>query len=182
MSEFTFGLLYRHDDAERLDSLLDELGFIQDHDALNDAWQVATLDMDAVAMLLEPEAPDWPEEVRQMKKVTLGPLQALSQTAPVLFFYNAVDHGWGYRLCRDGAQTASFDFSYEDDRPDAPIPLAACHPEQFACFGVAPEALQQLNALLDESTLRQSLADGTYFDLVERFKRILGIEEMTWIP
>jgi hypothetical protein len=182
MSEFTFGLLYRHADASVLDPLLDEIAYVNDHDELNEGWHVATVDMDAIGVLFEPESAALPEEVRQMKQATLDPLLALSRQAPVLFFYNAGDHGWGYRLFRAGTQAAAFDFSYEAESPDAAINLAARHPEQFAGFGLTPEAQHRLSDLLDEPALWQALSDGSYFDLVERFKQILGIEEMTWIP
>lgn len=36
----------------------------------------------------------------------------LSAQLPILHFYNAEDHGWGYRLLDQGEVAASFDYSY----------------------------------------------------------------------
>jgi hypothetical protein len=128
MSEFTFGLLYRRQDADALDPLLDDVDFVNDHDSLDDDWHVATLDLEAVSVLFEPQQDDWPEEVLQTKRVVVGALLSLSQTAPLLFFYNAEDHGWGYRLFHQGQECARFDLNYEADYQIAEAILHATHP------------------------------------------------------
>jgi hypothetical protein len=214
MSEFTYGLLYRSSDAAALDPLLDNLAFVNDHDILNDTWHVATLDQDAYGLLAQPEG-TWPEDFDIHTQ-----LQEVSQAAPLLFFYNAEDHGWGYQLLHQGREVACFDLSYEADYFIAEAALKTAHPDQdihqcctadewetahkearasstylsqlrkgrltanpaqFAVFGLAPKALSDLDALLSESSLLHALGGEAFFTLVERFKAILGIEEMSWI-
>lgn len=214
MSEFTFGLLYRGAAADKLDPLLDDLAFVNDHDVLNDAWHVATLDMDACAMLTQ-AGEAWPDELGIRAQ-----LLDVSRTAPLLFFYNAEDHGWGYRLIHQGKEVARFDLNYEADYPIAEGLLKAAHPSQdihqcctsdeweaahqkaraseayltqlregracanpvqFAVFGMSKETLAELDTQLSESSLLSTLEGEGFQDPVERFKVILGIEEMRWL-
>lgn len=219
MSEFTFGLLYRRQDADALDARLVDVDFVNDHDSLNADWHVATLDMDAVSVLFEPEPDGWPEEAREMKQAIVGALLFLSQTAPLLFFYNTEDHGWGFRLFHQGEECARFDLNYEADyqiaeailraaHPGDDIHrvctaeaweaahrkardsdawlaqlhegLAQAHPERFAVFGLSPETIASLGDLLAEMSLK-NVAGEAFHEPVERFKALLGIEEMRWL-
>ncbi|MHB8921467.1 MAG: hypothetical protein ACYC3N_10635 [Halothiobacillus sp.] len=215
MSEFTAGLLYHSANDDKLAPLLDELGFINDHDVLNDAWHVATLDIDACTALSTPENNGWPDE-----QGVHAQLLGLSRAAPLLFFYNAEDHGWGYRILSQGRETARFDLNYEADYQIAEGLLKASHPGQdihqvctgeewevahqqaranaaylaqlrqgraaanqmqFSVFGIPKTTLAELDTLLSESSLLAALAGEEFHDPVERFKLLLGIEEMSWL-
>lgn len=162
MSEFTAGLLYLNEDAEQIDLQLDGLEYITDHDVLNDRWNVAILTLDAWQALAEPGG-------RNASTVRL--ILAVSRQAPLLFFYNAEDHGWGYRLYHRGEETARFDLSYEADYYLAEAALRRAHPGQDVhdvCSGEAWEAAQN-EARQSEAYLTQ-LRNGIAHAQPEAFR------------
>lgn len=157
MSEFSVGLLYLNEDAEQIDPQLDGLEYITDHDVLNDRWNVVILTLDAWQALAEPGGRDAPT-VRE-------PILAVSRQAPLLFFCNAEDHGWGYRLYHRGEETARFDLSYEADYYLAEAALRRAHPGQDVhdvCSGeeweVAQTQARQSEAYLTQ--LRNGIANA----------------------
>jgi len=133
----------------------------------------------------------------------------LSAVIPILHFYNAEDHGWGYRVLDRGGVTASFDYSYwieeylfqelaEERYPESePFELPEeiknsiyeeiphmeefkkRYREQFDDIGLEAFAVFGV----DPQQLEQTFAaeyDGP-FDFVERFKETVGIPELAWI-
>jgi hypothetical protein len=96
MSEFTSGTLFLERDA---DEIKKAIGIVKQPlrvEKLNDKWGVILLQDDFLSL---------PQSVEE--------LLTLSRTAPILNFYNAEDHGWGYRLMENGEHTAWFDMNYE---------------------------------------------------------------------
>ena len=181
MSEFTAGVLYRTTQAEILNPLLEELTtvMIADYDTLNDKWWVATLYGEIQFSVAAPLDSD-----REAVNALLA-LRTLSRHAPLLYFYNAEDHGWGYRILHQGEETARFDQSYESGELPVNDPSQAPNYEQFAVFGFPAETLAQLQQLLHEASTQPPFPDDEMDDEyvlpVERFKALLDLQEMSWI-
>lgn len=147
----------------------------------------------------------------------------LTEDIPVLFFYNAEDHGWGYRIIHKKELLAKVDVNYELEESmlmqlvekrhpdmDDPIELlyiddegeelrarymeevsasselqqaialqfSSRNVEHFKLFNVDAEKIQKLNGLL---TYENWLRLESPWQLVEQFKELLNLEEMSWI-
>ncbi|GGG60159.1 hypothetical protein [Paenibacillus radicis (ex Gao et al. 2016)] len=146
----------------------------------------------------------------------------ITQEAPVLYFYNFEDHGWGFSIVQRGDVIATFDFSYEQEEielmeyvqekfPDQDhIELLYLSPDSdsfkedmvqeleqlrskedrvkalinrldvtaFSLFELRADQLEQLRQLLELENLSNP---QNQYQLVEEFKGILDIEEMSWI-
>lgn len=225
MSEFTAGLLYLSGDANRISAALEEnADFVEGREELDEHWHVMLLDFSAHGLLALADADlaGMNGQERAEFDALNDALKELSKAAPILYFYNAEDHGWGYRLYHQGQRVARADLDYEADyriaeaailaqHPGRDIfdpavatlaawkavhdaarrgagftaavgaALALAHPEAFACFGFPPQILQGLFALLDPAAVLAAYRDEKIFTLVHEFKKLLGIEHMTWL-
>lgn len=134
MSEFTNGVLFLTRDEAHVAPLAAEAPDEFRVQPLNDRWAVLLL---ADGWLGNP--------------ATVQALALLSHKAPLLYFTNAEDHGWGYRLFHQGDETAFVEVSYdlqfnlamvefEERYPDAD-PFE--DPENQARFDTLMEAIAQ---------------------------------------
>ncbi|MGO4547358.1 hypothetical protein AB4Z29_21475 [Paenibacillus sp. 2TAB23] len=200
MSEFTAGNLTLVSFKEQITS--DQLSYIKE---LNEDWLVFFTDETGVS--------DEPSEA----------VNDLSGDVPVLFFHNAEDHGWGYRIIHKKELLAKVDVNYEleesmlmqlvekrhpdiddpiellyiDDEGEAlrarymeeisasselqqaiALQFSSRNVEHFKLFNIDAEKIQKLNGLL---TYENWLQLESPWQLVEQFKELLNLEEMSWI-
>ena len=102
MSEFTAAVLYRPRYAAQVAHAPGIDDFVKEDDELNAHWRYLLL---RDPFLVEPPQIEW--------------LFQLSQTVPLLYYYHAEDHGWGYRIFKDGTEVARLDVDYESGQADA---------------------------------------------------------------
>lgn len=115
MSEFVAGVLFRRKDTASLLEILNDETHIKDYeDELNDEW--------CGFLLLEDPYLFHSETVAFVKQA--------SEHAPLLYFFNAEDHGWGYRAFDRGEEVAHFRVDYEANYRLAKAQLEAQHPGQ----------------------------------------------------
>ncbi|THF64579.1 hypothetical protein E6C76_10975 [Pseudothauera nasutitermitis] len=222
MSEFTAGLLYSAEHAETVETALGGLDFIEMVDGLNESWGVATMALEFFFALAVSASPPMmpPEMVDEAREQVL----AISQQAPLLMFFNAEDHAWGYRILDKGEVVASFELDYEAASSMAEAALQAAHPgrqydatgrkytreeyEQayaqvyadgtwrenmfksmrganpraFALFGLAPEAIAELETLLEPEALVEAARSHApaLFDTVKRVIELLDISDLRY--
>ncbi|UQZ86325.1 hypothetical protein SK3146_05618 [Paenibacillus konkukensis] len=95
MSEFTAGTLFRTSDFadETFGATLTDKDRIE---ILNDTWSVILMEDEYLG-----------------DSATVEKLAGLSRKKPLLYFYNAEDHGWGFKVFDDGRITSSLDVSYD---------------------------------------------------------------------
>src|SRR5262249_3456853 len=80
---------------------------------------------------------------------TLDMLLAISHHMPLLYFENAEDHGWGYRVFSSGHEVASFHNTYMLDRDEKLfLPLAQTRfPQEedvlYLFFGADSDAIRE---------------------------------------
>ena len=99
MSEFTSGLLFLSRAISQVKPLLPSNPDSYFLEPLNDKWTGLYL---ADAWLQQP--------------ATLQLVLDISQHVPLLYFQNAEDHGWGYRVFCEGREVASFYNNYMLER------------------------------------------------------------------
>lgn len=128
MSEFTAGLLYRAEHAESIEPALEALGFIDIVEELNESWGLAIIDFVIVSVLAVSAGPTImpPERAEEVREQVL----AVSHQAPLLMFFNAEDHAWGYRIFDKGEVVASFELDYEAVGQLTEAALRAAHPDR----------------------------------------------------
>lgn len=147
----------------------------------------------------------------------------LSNEVPILGFYNAEDHGWGYTINHQEQVLSQLDISYElehvalcnlieDKYPDEdPVELLyinpgehaedineligayltseeykdmvrkqfdKCNHESFSVFHVNDKDIAELNAKVSYA---YSQSAESIHELVDYFKAILNLNEMSWI-
>jgi hypothetical protein len=95
MSEFTDGILTLKRDEQALIAALPTFPVPYVQEALNQTW---------VAI--------YPKEHNQQNPMTKWMFDT-SKLMPILSFYNAEDHGWGYTLFHNGKMRAILDVNYE---------------------------------------------------------------------
>ncbi|MBP1963261.1 hypothetical protein [Paenibacillus aceris] len=102
-------------------------------------------------------------------------VMGITQEAPVLYFYNFEDHGWGFSILQQGSVIATFDFSYEQEEielmkyvqekfPDQDhIELLYLNPDSHVFKENMLLELQQLRSCEDRAkTLLERLDVGTF--------------------
>ncbi|AZN39916.1 hypothetical protein [Paenibacillus albus] len=120
-------------------------------------------------------------------------LKALSENCPILYFTNLEDHGWGFEIFHRGEVVSNLEVLYElmdeefdeimDEYDEVEASILEGYMNQnpdaeaFKLFGLSDEQIKCI-----EELLAGNLAFGEEeFVAVERFKELLGIEEMSWI-
>lgn len=120
-------------------------------------------------------------------------LTTLSEHCPIMYFTNLEDHGWGFEIFHKGEVISNLQVFYElmDSEVNEPIGeyedmessvldgymKQNPRPEAFSIFGLKEEQIKSI-----EELLAGNLAfDDEEFVAVEKFKEILGIEEMSWV-
>ncbi|MCR8634870.1 hypothetical protein [Paenibacillus radicis (ex Xue et al. 2023)] len=96
MSEFTVGTLFLKEYFELISSTIKVGNYGYHVHELNERW---------IVMLMEDEY--------LSKDDTYKNLYVLSEIAPLLYFSNAEDHEWGYKIFHNKQIVASFNLSYE---------------------------------------------------------------------
>ncbi|MGO4545319.1 hypothetical protein AB4Z29_10995 [Paenibacillus sp. 2TAB23] len=120
-------------------------------------------------------------------------LKTLSAHCPILYFTNLEDHGWGFEIFHKGEVISNLQVFYElmdreveelmEEYEEVESSVLDGYmkqnprPEAFRVFGLKEEQIKSI-----EELLAGNLAfDDEEFAAVERFKELLGIEEMSWI-
>lgn len=205
MSEFTSGYLFLTRDEETVRQSPPPTM------VLDERWQELKEDLwggkkDLPPFIIRPLNERWSllliEEISadeasktQLEKWVLG----VSAQCPILYFYNAEDHAWGYRLFKGGAEVASVEVNYEirlmqemygDDADEETDETEAAaeyfetmvqqyeHKNigEFAVFDLEADSLDEL----DEILTAEWYLDSGIWDQVEEFKDCLEITEMSW--
>lgn len=148
MSEFSVGALFLNVDRYDLEDQIIDLENCFIHE-LNENWCV---------LLFEDE---WVQS-----RETAEWLLDLSQITPLLYFYHAEDHGWGYRLLHNGHEQAYASINYDLEIELATQLAAERYPGQnpFEIFDQLSEELNQSGAY------RQALTDLLANKNVEAFR------------
>lgn len=121
-------------------------------------------------------------------------LKTLSIYCPILYFTNLEDHGWGFEVFQGGECISNLQVLYElldgnfeemmveYDEVEAPILEGYMNQnpnaEAFRVFGLNDEQIKSIEELLIGHL---GFDDDDEFVAVEKFKELLGIEEMNWI-
>ncbi|WP_219838392.1 hypothetical protein [Paenibacillus sp. R14(2021)] len=120
-------------------------------------------------------------------------LKTLSAHCPILYFTNLEDHGWGFEILQGGEVVSNLQVLYElmdgdiEELMDEYGEVGASVLEgymnqnpQAEAFRVFELREEQIKAI--EELLAGNLSFGEEdFIAVEKFKELLGIEEMSWI-
>lgn len=96
MSEFTVGNLIASSHLEKVERWLEQREYDYDTQMIGERWIAFGF-----------------SDVQWMEKMLSSRLIELSHEVPVMYFYNAEDHGWGYQLFHQGQVTASLEVDYE---------------------------------------------------------------------
>lgn len=172
MSQFTAGTLFLNRDREAILTALAETSLPHMVKELNQAWSV----------FLTPD--EW-----HFLPDTQAAVRHISETAPLLHFSNAEDHGWSFRLLHGGRERAAFSEHHpwdplrdllvgEDEPHSLPTPPSAEELIYFRLLDLPPETVDHLAALLAGAP---DCIDQSPGGRVEAFKRLLGIADMEWI-
>lgn len=171
MSEFTVGTLFLSRDRSAVAGALAESGLPHLIRELNARWSVF-LTQDEWLFL-----PDTQAVVRQ-----------ISESAPLLHFSHAEDHGWAFRLFHGGHERAAFAEHYpwdplvdllvgEEDPHEAPPVPGAEQLIYFRLLDLEPEGVEALAKLL----AAPADLDGIPGHRADVFRHLLDIVEMDWI-
>lgn len=157
MSEFTSGLLFLNNNLDKFDKNVKELGLNWQAEGLNNKW---------LFILMEDEdfAPVPHEKIIE-----------LSKQFPILFFINAEDHKWGFRIYNEGLMVSTF-FIPHGEINLAKSKLNKLDIDEFKVFKIGEEDLNNLKKLL----LENEKVENTW-QQVELFKQLLNLEEFSWI-
>ena len=133
MSELTAGLLYLSRDATIvMAALAAHADFVDGHQAIGKRWRIAALGAPAHRMLGLPDHRVTLLDQAQSAEFTrhIDALEAASHAAPILYFYQAGEQGWGYQLYHQGQRLARADIDYAADDRIAESMLRAQYPDQ----------------------------------------------------
>lgn len=120
-------------------------------------------------------------------------LETLSAHCPILYFTNLEDHGWGFEIFYKGEVVSNLQVLYElmdgevvellEEFEEAGASVWDGYMKQkpraeaFRVFGLKEEQIKSI-----EELFAGNLAfDEEEFVAVEKFKELLGIQEMSWI-
>jgi hypothetical protein len=157
MSYFTDGLAVLKADSPKLQAALADLAHPYLFVDLNAKW---------VAVVLEqPDDPARPW------------VERYSHDFPILWFYDAEDHGWGYIIFHEGEEKASLDVSYEIGYGLYRQIAELLYPDRDIHDGIDLQVIRQIQDLIDNSEkLQQDVRDQYIHSNPEEFT-VLGLSE-----
>ena len=206
MSEFSSGFLILKKNGKKEETLLKSIKTEIILKDLNNKWAVFFIES---------------ETFMELEKV--DKILDISKKIPVIYFFNAEDHGWGYNIFHEGKEIAKSEIVYcmanqiamslaQERYPGTNIVTTFItgdsikdewenifneahsseifkeavynqfrnkNVKEFQLFGISTEKIEQLDELL---CAEKFLSDPDYeFEMVDEFKRILGIEEFSWM-
>ena len=165
MSEFSCGVLVKREHAEEIENGLSamDVGVNCFFHEVNGSW---------TGLFLEDQ---WLQSASTVEIV-----KSLSETAPLLFFFDADEHGWGYRVFAGGSEIARRVFETGDpesagDRMEAE---GAVGVQAFKAFGLSDDTLEQLKLVIE---MQHPCGFGEPSTAREDFKELLSFADFAWM-
>ncbi len=134
-------------------------------------WFIHEVNPAWAGLFLQDEWLEQPETVELVK--------SLSKAAPLLFFFDADEYGWGYRLFAGGEERAAKAFEVQTPEPSEwTVSMSEDEAKTFRQFGLEDDDVDAFRAVLDTDTPDVTDEGQSRRD---RFKSVLGIDEFTWM-
>jgi len=165
MSEFSCGMLVKREHAKEIENRLSAMDVGVDcffHE-VNSSW---------TGLFLEDQ---WLQSASTLKLV-----KSLSETAPLLFFFDVDEHGWGYRVFAGGSRLPE-----ESSKPGIPNLLVTewrlraqleFRPSRHLIFRMAPSS--KLKLVIE---MQHPCGFGEPSTAREDFKELLGFADFAWM-